>query len=569
MKKFTLTFLLILSINGLANAAPINCGEKNDANSCQRTSGACEWKDDKCTPKQFEIIYQPNNGTPGEEQKETVTYGANFTTKPSDTYTRTGYTFDGWGDARLEANQQYTYESTDNMYLPAQWAANKFKIEYNGNGATNTPTHSPTECTYDRECTAPQNRFTLTGSNFSGWKCTGGGESCNGNIIAAGDSLKNATATNGATITLTAQWGTNTFKVNYSGGTGATGTPPSSPTTCTYGGDCKAPTNTYSKTGYTFANWKCTSGCTSEQTFNAGDSISTATNTNNGEITLTAQWTANTFTIKFSENKPSNASNNVTGSMSELECTYDANCTLTNNNFSLNGWNFKDWNTESDGSGAQYRDRTSVRNITDKNNDTITLYAQWTAKTSTINYDCGEGQKNNNFFTNPSAYTATATYDSSFTFADSDICSHWTKNFGGWKGNYNGEEKTFNAKHTLLKWQDDSSSITFTAQWSNRNYKCDAGKYLKADTEQCTDCPAGYYCPGFSSTAYTGSDIGINPCPLGMTSDARATKKELCYISATTKFTDNNGANFTISKFGTATKYYYGSSTLPWHNTQP
>ena len=81
---------------------------------------------------------------------------------------------------------------------------------------------------------------------------------------------------------------TNTFNVAYANG-GGTGSAPTSPTSCTYGGTCNAPSNTYTRNGYDFTGWSCTasSGQCAKSSYAAGESISTATSVNGATITLT------------------------------------------------------------------------------------------------------------------------------------------------------------------------------------------------------------------------------------------------------------------------------------------
>ena len=82
----------------------------------------------------------------------------------------------------------------------------------------------------------------------------------------------------------------NTFDVSYNSG-GGTGVAPSSPTTCTIGGTCNAPANTYTYANHIFTRWACTkSNGASCGTFLPGQSISDVTSTKNDTITLTAQW---------------------------------------------------------------------------------------------------------------------------------------------------------------------------------------------------------------------------------------------------------------------------------------
>ena len=92
--------------------------------------------------------------------------------------------------------------------------------------------------------------------------------------------------------TLYAKWNANTFDVGYSSDVPSSTTP----TSCTYGATCNAPTATaVTKTGYTLSHWTCaaSSGNCVKTTYSPGESISTATTVNGATITLTAVWTPN------------------------------------------------------------------------------------------------------------------------------------------------------------------------------------------------------------------------------------------------------------------------------------
>ncbi len=71
----------------------------------------------------YTITYNPNGGS-GSSQTQTVTYKSSFTTKPSNTFSKTSYTFTGWGGSYPSANASYTYNTVGNTTLYAQWSAN-------------------------------------------------------------------------------------------------------------------------------------------------------------------------------------------------------------------------------------------------------------------------------------------------------------------------------------------------------------------------------------------------------------------------------------------------------------
>ena len=82
-------------------------------------------------------------------------------------------------------------------------------------------------------------------------------------------------------------------------------------------------------------------------------------------ITLTAQWTINTYTVKFN-------SNGGSGSMAAQTFSYGTAQNLTANAFTRPGYTFAGWNTKVDGSGTPYGDKAELT-LTDN----LTLYAQW------------------------------------------------------------------------------------------------------------------------------------------------------------------------------------------------
>jgi uncharacterized repeat protein (TIGR02543 family) len=150
-----------------------------------------------------------------------------------------------------------------------------------------------------------------------------------------------------------------TYTVTYdlNGGTGATGVSYDAEMV-KYGTTVTAKTAP-TKTGYSFAGWKL-----GETVYPVSDIIEVTDN-----LTLTAQWTPNTYTVQFDAN-----AENATGEMADLTLTYDQEGTLTKNAYTRAGYTFTGWE---DGDGATYSDENRVRNLTAEKDETATLYAQW------------------------------------------------------------------------------------------------------------------------------------------------------------------------------------------------
>ena len=149
----------------------------------------------------------------------------------------------------------------------------------------------------------PGNTYTYTGHTFAGWVVSGtdslAGTYAAGASVAV-SALSTTIANGNASITLTAAWTANTLTISYANGGGG-GSAPSSPTSATYGNSVTMPTNTFNRTGYTFAGWEV-SGTGS--TYAAGTSVavstlSTAIASGNASITLTARWNIDQYTVTY------------------------------------------------------------------------------------------------------------------------------------------------------------------------------------------------------------------------------------------------------------------------------
>lgn len=159
-----------------------------------------------------EILYFKNDGT-GAYRTQTVTVGAtvNLMANP---FTRTGYTFTGWntkadGSGTAFTDQQAVIASTS-ATLYAQWSPITYTITYRANGGSGSM--SNTNATYDVGVTLRSNTFTRDGYTFTGWNTKADGS---GTSYTNGQSVLNLTTTNNATITLYAQWRSNSQTGGY------------------------------------------------------------------------------------------------------------------------------------------------------------------------------------------------------------------------------------------------------------------------------------------------------------------------------------------------------------------
>ena len=117
--------------------------------------------------------------------------------------------------------------------------------------------------------------------------------------------------------------------------------------------------------GYTLKGWFTAKS--------AGSEVSNSTKVTKN-VTYYAQWTKNEYTIKFNKN-------GGTGSMGSISATYGKSVTLPSNAFKKSGYKFAGWATKKSGA-VVYKNKATVKNLTDKADVTVTLYAVWKKKSS-------------------------------------------------------------------------------------------------------------------------------------------------------------------------------------------
>jgi len=249
-------------------------------------------------------------------------------TAPDDP-TRTGYTFAGW-DPDVP-----TTMPAENLTLTAQWTLNQYTLTFNSAGGSAVASITQD---FGSAITAPDTP-TRTGYTFAGWE------------------PDVPTTMPAANLTLTAQWTVNQYTLTFDSAGGSAVTP----ITQDFGSAITAPDDP-TRTGYTFAGWD--------------PDVPTTMPAEN--LTLTAQWTANAYTVTFDGNGgdvPAPVTKTVT-----FDAAYG---TLADTGRS--GYTFEGWFTAA-GSGAEVTAATIVSTAANH-----TLYAHWTANEYTLTYVADAG----------------------------------------------------------------------------------------------------------------------------------------------------------------------------------
>ena len=308
----------------------------------------------------YTVTFDGNGSTSGSTASVSVTYDAGPVALTTNGFTRTGYTFTGWntqddGEGTNYADGALVSNLLSDLTLYAQWTANTYTVTFDGNGSTSGAT-SATNVTYGADPVALNlNNFEKIGYSFAGWNTQADGE---GAVFVDGALVSDLTEP----IILYAQWTANTYTVTFDGNGSISGSIPS--VSVTYGaGEVTLPANGFTKTGYTFTGWN-TQANGGGVSYTDGSSVSNLLS----DLTLYAQWTANTYTVSFDGN------GSTSGTTASMQVTYgEAAKALTANGFVRDDYSFAGWNTAADGSGTSYADGAEISDLTAD----LVLYAQW------------------------------------------------------------------------------------------------------------------------------------------------------------------------------------------------
>ena len=241
-------------------------------------------------------------------------------------FTRPGYTQTGWattdGGERVYGLKDYYY-ANEVLTLYPVWSPNSYTITFDTDGGSEI---SPITQDCGSEITAPANP-SKTGYTFVGWD------------------KKIPTAMPAENITIKAQWKANSYTITFDTDGGSE----IYPIIQDYGSEITAPDNP-SKTGYTFVGWD--------------KEIPTAMLAEN--ITIKAQWKANSYTITFDTDGGSKVESKT---LSWNDKVLDGVAEPIRNGYSFIGWKYIDY--------IVYADTVYAELAADDSVNGITLKAEW------------------------------------------------------------------------------------------------------------------------------------------------------------------------------------------------
>ncbi|ALU13690.1 cell surface protein [Eubacterium limosum] len=444
----------------------------------------------------YTVKFDGNTADGGSTASQTMTYdqAANLT---ANGYTKTGYTFtvwntqqDGGGTVYTDGENVINLTATEGeeITLYAQWRANNYTVRFDGNSADGgIMSNQPMAFNVAANLTA--NAYTRTGYTFTGWNSNADGS---GAGYTDGQSVINLTSVEGGTVMLYAQWKPHQYTVKFDGNTADGGGTASQ--TMTYDTAADLTANGYTKTGYTFTGWNTQSGGGGTG-YSNGESVKNLTAEEDGNVTLYAQWRANSYTVKFDGNTADG------GSTASQTMTYDQAVNLTANGYIKTGYTFTGWNTQSDGGGTAYTDGQNVKNLTAVEGESITLYAQWQANHYTITF-------NGNTADGGSTASQGMTYDTAANLT----ANGYTKTgytFISWNTQQDGGGATYTDGENVKNLTSiEGDTVKLYAQWRANSYTvkfdgntADGGS--TANQAMTYDQAANLTANGYTKTGYT------------------------------------------------------------------
>ena len=210
-----------------------------------------------------------------------------------------------------------------------------------------------------------------------------------------------------------------------------------------------------------------------------------------GNLILTANGTrkVNTYTIKYDGNGATD------GATSSSIHTYDLEQPLTANGYTRTGYEFKEWNTNPDGTGTSYANEAKIKNLTTENGITITLYAQWIDNTLPTIISLTQENTSSNISTPTNLIAVAKDNESGISAFQFSTESNLTADSTGWIPVDQTTEQTtlkyeIAADGTYYFYVKDASNLMTKQSINIDNYSSRVGQYSSTSTSTtyCDGC---------------------------------------------------------------------------------
>ena len=265
--------------------------------------------------------------------------------------TKDGYTFAGWYlDENCETEFDLTVFPETDLSVYAKWAINKYTITFVENDGTDVDDITQE---YQSPVTKPADP-TKDGYTFGGWY-----------IDEKGTQTYVFTTMPLDGITLYAKWNINSYSIKFE----TNGGDAVADITAEYNSSVSAPKAPVIS-GYTFVGWY-------EKADLSGSEYVFDKMPLNG-TTLYAKWTPNTYTIIFNIN-------GGTGSVANINATYDVEYTFPSTGFTRDGYTLIGWSLSSTGNDVDYTLDAKHSNLATSGEKTV--YAVWEINKYEVTFD--------------------------------------------------------------------------------------------------------------------------------------------------------------------------------------
>ena len=411
-----------------------------------------------------------------------VKNGSAFTAPASDGLTRPAGDTDNyfmWLDGNGNSYEPGGSVPADVTELTVQWTAPIYAVTLNTNGGT-INNGNVTEYIYGVGATLPTaDDMTYTGHTFKGWYDNEG---------LTGDPVMAIGGTEMGNKEYWAKWTINQYTITFDTDGGSE----VAPITQDYGTAITAPADP-TREGYTFTGWDKTIPATMPA----------------GDMTITAQWTVNQYTITYDLD-----GGTAEGNPDTYTVETDA---FTLKNPTRPGYTFTGWS----GTGLTGEDNLTVT-IPKGSTGNRSYTAHWSLNTYSITYDLNGGTASGN----PTSYTV----ESATITLNQPTKTGYT--FTGWSGtDLTGEDNL-----TVTIPAGSTGDRSYTAHWSLNTYSIaydlDGGtafgnpdSYTVESAAITLNEPtkAGYVFTGWSGTDLVGEDNLTVTIPAGSIGDRRYT----------------------------------------------
>ena len=456
---FVKTGYIFVGWNTSANGSGTSYADKASVKNLSSTNGATITLYAQWTANQYQLTLNPNNGSFSDGttvaktlNPDLIYNGYNWCDISSQKVSRTGYTFDGWYDKASGGEKVYDvngscvtgtywknniYQHTGNLTVYAHWAPKSVVVTFHRNVSSSDTVTAQQTFTYDKAGQKFTDKdWTKKGYTLLGWS----------------DSKDAATATYPITYgvsnewingrypktDLYAVWKANTYTIKYNGNGNDGGSTASSTHTVDLAKNLTV--NGFTKTGCTFIGWNTKADGTGTP-YKDQQSVKNLAYENGAIVTLYAQWSANKYIVVFN-------ANGGTGKMEDQEMIYDKATALRANTFTRVGYRFNGWNTRADGTGTTYADKATVKNLAEKTESRVILYAGWHSAS-------------------PELEAKDATYYEGQEITKKDLLKNVTKAFDAEDGDVTGKVKIVKIEYAAGKLVDGKEQPGYVSEWKD------------------------------------------------------------------------------------------------------